>query len=369
MRRSPRQRYPYFPGDHDPFIRPLDSIHPQGGWPHPIVPQVSQRRDYYAKVFDQLAQLNSIIAPLRQGLSDNQTLDLARTQSLSDNELGGGLRQDPKPDSTERADGRFGTSIPGPFKLSDDDPAYRVLSFYEGNSPSDIVPLRPDVDRPPVSPTEHSDSRDITGAHEQRPIDQIAEDIAARVYPSNRDFNTRAGETEPPIHLAQARGRQRPTPLVSPTGRPINLPEWFRWHTWINNLEVLRQIDPGNRMLQNMYGPDWVPSERDLFELHREILHQKALRGDPEFRFQGHHPLVTMQGPWYELPPRGISTLERNLGIMMLPRQEHIGRLGIHPWWERGIQEFTREYPQATRNNVYDHLQEHFFNYGQLRTR
>lgn len=66
MRRSPRQRYPYFPGDHDPFVRPLESFHSQGGPPLPTVPQLSQRRDYYAEIFDRPAQRQDVYDHLQE---------------------------------------------------------------------------------------------------------------------------------------------------------------------------------------------------------------------------------------------------------------------------------------------------------------
>jgi hypothetical protein len=61
MRRSPRQRYPYVPGDRDPFIHPLQGLGPQGGPPVYAGPPLPPQQDYYADIFAALQRLTSTI--------------------------------------------------------------------------------------------------------------------------------------------------------------------------------------------------------------------------------------------------------------------------------------------------------------------
>jgi hypothetical protein len=70
MRRSPRQRYPYFPGDPDPFIRPLQGIDP------PSRPAVSANAFQLPPtrssddIFAALQRLTSTIASATSGVPD-----------------------------------------------------------------------------------------------------------------------------------------------------------------------------------------------------------------------------------------------------------------------------------------------------------
>lgn len=68
MRRSPRQRYPYFPGDHDPFIRPLDSIVADPGQPVPHVfrlPPLDPSEDRFAALRRPLLSIEKLASALQ----------------------------------------------------------------------------------------------------------------------------------------------------------------------------------------------------------------------------------------------------------------------------------------------------------------
>jgi hypothetical protein len=81
---------------------------------------------------------------------------------------------------------------------------------------------------------------------------------------------------------ARRGGRRASEPELTP-------PEEIRWTVYNHNWEVLRQLDPRNRLLFSIQDERWVPSPSQIQRLIEEIERVQRARGQPDF--EGHHNL------------------------------------------------------------------------------
>jgi hypothetical protein len=209
----------------------------------------------------------------------------------------------------------------------------------------------------------HAETRDeqflgdgfFSPVREDRPSPEIPDDLYQAL-----EWDLGAEEEEL-LHFAQSRSQGRV--FRNPNGRIITIPESIRWDIWNHNIEQLRRIDPSNPMLVGLSTPDWVPRNADIYRLRQEVIRVRAAKrlGD---QIHGHHSLPKQFDAWFRVFPRDIWPGERDLSILFLPRERHVGRGALHPPWNRDFEAFSDHYPKASRESVYDHVQGMFHRYG-----
>jgi hypothetical protein len=175
-----------------------------------------------------------------------------------------------------------------------------------------------------------------------------------------------AGTPRPPNDIALAqfmrRSRRAGSGIMVPGGRELTIPEQLRWDFWNLGQRTLRELNPGNPMLENLYGPNWVPDEtRDLKPLWDEI---RRLRREQKLReLELHHPLPNQHARQFQA--NGITDLFRERNGYYMWQQEHRGRGGLHPRWNRDWSRFFDEYERPGDTGILDHLQQMMRAYGQ----
>jgi hypothetical protein len=164
-------------------------------------------------------------------------------------------------------------------------------------------------------------------------------------------------------HLAQSTGNaRRPFAIIGPTGRDLTIPQWMLWQNWNSGIYRLREIDPKNPMLQNLYGPNWVPdSERDIAPLYREINRARGEQGRRELEL--HHAFPNQFATQFRA--NGISDAFRDGTTYFIWRDQHRGRGGLHPYWNRDWQKFLETYQKEGPGPIFENMQDMLEKYDQ----
>jgi hypothetical protein len=172
-----------------------------------------------------------------------------------------------------------------------------------------------------------------------------------------------AGQLPYGYHLAQSSGNaRRPFAIIGPTGRDLTIPQWLRWQNWNSGTYMLRQLDPKNPMLQSLYGPNWIPDvERDIAPLYREIGRLRAEQRLKELEL--HHALPNQFDPIFQR--NGISSAFRDSTGYYMWRNDHRGRGGLHPSWNRDWKTFLESRPLQGPGPILENLEEMLEKYDQ----
>jgi hypothetical protein len=368
MRRSPRLRYPYFPGDPDPYIHPLQSFGPAGGPPPPPAPPpLAPPADPNADIFAALERLTSLLASIKSGAAT--PVDVERV---------------PRP--AEEAP-RYPGNDAGPLWLMPDPPRPAPIGDYSDQlaSPSSAwLPRDSTADyllrqkssisllEPPAPAEEPSGTSD---AQARFPSDPYAQG------------EWQLNEDAAPLELANLGGP--PRFYLGPGGRPLSPAEQLRWSNYLHALELLREVNPRHPQLQSLHGPHWVPDDKDIADVWRAVPQKD---GEPVYRapeldlhlgplwreigklrgelglqsLEWHHPMPTQYRKWFN--DNGIpESLRNELGYYMSMR-EHRGAGGLHPYWNRSWKPITGRFPDLSSEAISQELLELLHRYGQLRT-